>query len=397
MVDFEFHSPTKIFFGKDAHLKTADIIKSYGFDKIMLHYGQGSVIKSGLYAELTGQLDKAGIKYVDFGGVEPNPKLSLVKKGIGACRENGVQMILAVGGGSVIDSAKLISIGAVNDGDPWLYSLREKTAEKSLPVGTVLTLSASGSEMSDSCVITNESSNDKRGFSSEQNRPLFSICNPCLTYTVNKYQTACGIVDIMMHTLERFFAVSEPLSITDSISKGLLKTVIEYGRRAIDNPGDYEARANLMWAGSVSHNGLTGLSSSYVMICHQIEHELSGRFDSVAHGAGLSVIFPAWARFIYKYRPQRFAELAEDVWGINRNGLCDEELALRGIDAAEEYFKSIGMPVRLDELGINADEKDIDIMSEKCTYYGKRVLNDYIELKREEIAEIFRIAGGDLK
>lgn len=397
MVDFEFHSPTKIFFGKDAHLKTADIIKGYGFNKIMLHYGKGSVIKSGLYAELTGQLEKAGIEYVDFGGAEPNPKLSLVKKGAEVCRENGVRMILAVGGGSVIDSAKLISIGAVNEGDPWQYSLKEKIAEKSLPVGTVLTISASGSEMSDSCVITNELSNDKRGFSSEQNRPLFSICNPCLTYTVNKYQTACGIVDIMMHTLERFFAVSEPLAITDSISKGLLKTVIEYGRRALDNPCDYEARANLMWAGSISHNGLTGLSSSYVMICHQLEHELSGRFDSVAHGAGLSVIFTAWARYVYKYRPQRFAELAEEVWGVERDGLTDEELALRGIDAAEEYFKSIGMPVRLDELGINADENDIDIMSEKCTYYGKRVLNDYIELKKKEISEIFRIAGGELK
>lgn len=397
MVNFEYYAPTKMFFGKDAHLKIAEIIKNYGFDKILLHYGKGSVIKSGLYDEITKLLGKAGIKHTDLGGAEPNPKLSLVKKGIDICRLNDIQMILAVGGGSVIDSAKLISIGAVNDGDPWLYSLKEKTAVKSLPVGTVLTISASGSEMSDSCVITNDDTHEKRGFSSEQNRPLFSVCNPCLTYTVNKYQTACGIVDIMMHTLERYFATSKPLAVTDRIAEGILKTVIEYGRIAMENPTDYEARANLMWAGSLSHNGLTGLSASYMMICHQLEHELSGRFDCVAHGAGLAGIFPAWAKFIYKYNPERFAKYAVDIWGIDKYGRTDEELAVAGIMATEEYFKSIGMPTVLSELGINVDDNDIDVMSENCTYCGKRTLPDYIELKKEEISEIFKIAGGDPK
>ena len=392
MENFEFYAPTRMIFGKDSHLKVGDIIKGYGFKKILLHYGKGSVKKSGLYDEVVNSLKTAKIDYVDFGGVEPNPKLSLVKKGVELCKKNSVEMVLAVGGGSVIDSAKLIAIAALSQHDPWKFVVREAPIEKALPIGTILTISASGSEMSNSCVITNEDGWLKRGFGSDFNRPLFSICNPCLTFTVSPYQTACGIVDIMMHTIERYFTTSTPVMITDEIAEGLLRTVIKSGEAAMKNPCDYDARANLMWAGSVSHNGITGAGTAFMMICHQLEHELSGRFDSVSHGAGLSVIFPAWAKYIYKHNVKRFYDFAVKVWGVPEDFGNTEEIALKGILKCEKYFSSIGMPVRLSELGIDVTGEDIDIMSEKCTNYGKRTLPDYIELGKNEISEIFKIA-----
>ena len=392
MDNFEFYAPTKMIFGKDTHLKIGDIIKEYGFKKILLHYGKSSVKENGLYDEVVNSLDSAKIEYVELGGVEPNPKLSMVKKGVELCKENNVQMVLAVGGGSVIDSAKLISIASLSDDDPWNFVVGKTKIKKALPVGTILTLSASGSEMSNSCVITNEDGWLKRGFGTEFNRPLFSICNPCLTYSVNKYQTACGIVDIMMHTIERYFTTSTPVMLTDEIAEGLLRTVISAGKVAMENPCDYEARASLMWAGSVSHNGMTGAGTAFMMVCHQLEHELSGRFDSVSHGAGLSVIFPAWAKFIYKHNVKRFSKFAINVWGVPSDFGSDEDVALEGISRCEKYFLSLGMPVRLSELGIDVTDEDIDIMSEKCTNFGKRILPDYIELREKEIAEIFKIA-----
>lgn len=393
MISFEYHAPTRMIFGKDTHLEVGGIIKNYGFKKIMLHYGQGSVKRSGLYDDVVKSLKKSGIEYTDFGGVEPNPKLSKVKEGIRLCRENKTEFILAVGGGSVIDSAKLIAAGALYDGDPWDYSLKKLKVRRALPVGCILTIAASGSEMSDSCVITNEEGSLKRGFSSDCNRPLFSICNPCLTYSVGPYQTACGIVDIMMHTIERYFTVSAPFDITDEFAEGLLRSVIKSARTVMDNPNDYDARANLMWAGSISHNGLTGAGTSVVMVCHQLEHELSGMFDSVAHGAGLAVIFPAWAKYVYKYNPQRFAKLAVNVWGVDPSSGTAEEIAGEGIERCEAFFASLNMPVRLSELNISVSEEDIREMSEKCTFFGKRTLTDYTELGKKEIEDIFKIAG----
>lgn len=393
MDNFEYYAPTRMIFGKDTHLKVGDIIRQYGFKKILFHYGRDSIKKSGLYNEVVNSLESAGIEYIDFGGAEPNPKLSLVEKGITVCRENNVEMVLAVGGGSVIDSSKLIAIGALSDVEPWKYSVKEAIPQKALPVGTILTLAASGSEMSNSCVITNEDGWLKRGFSSDFNRPLFSICNPCLTYTVNPYQTACGIVDIMMHTIERYFTTSEPVMLTDEIAEGLLRSVISAGKKVMENPCDYDARANLMWAGSVSHNGITGAGTDFMMICHQLEHELSGRFDCVAHGAGLAVIFPAWAKYIYKHNVKRFVKFAVKVWGVSPESGSDEEIAFEGISRCEKFFVSLDMPVRLCGLGINVTQEDIDIMSEKCTNYGKRALPDYVELKKAEIADIFKIAG----
>ena len=392
MQNFEFYTPTKMIFGKDTHKKVGEVIKSYGFGKILLHYGKSSVKKSGLYDEVTASLKDAGIEYAELGGVEPNPKLSLACEGVKLAKEFGAELVLAVGGGSVIDSAKLIAIGALYDGDPWDFPSKKALPQKALPVATILTLSASGSEMSSSCVITNEDGWLKRGFGTDFNRPLFSICNPCLTYSVSPYQTACGIVDIMMHTLERYFTPSEPFDITDEMAEGVLRATIKAGKAAMANPEDYDARANLMWAGSLSHNNLTGAGTTFLMGCHQLEHELSGMFDNVSHGAGLAVIYPAWAKYVYKYQAQRFKKLAVSVWGICPSGMSDEEIALAGIKASEDFFSSIGMPVRLGQLDIDITDEAIEEMAEKCTFFGTRTLPDYIELGKQEIIDIFKLA-----
>lgn len=392
MQNFEFYTPTRMIFGKDTHKQVGEVIKGYGFTRILLHYGKGSVKATGLLDEVVSSLKEAGIEYIELGGVEPNPKLSMVKEGVKLAKEFGAELILAVGGGSVIDSSKLIAAGALYDGDPWDFPSKKAVPNKALPVGTILTLSASGSEMSNSCVITNEDGWLKRGYGTDFNRPLFSICNPCLTYSVNKYQTACGIVDIMMHTLERYFTPGEPFMITDEMAEGVLRATIKAGKAAMANPEDYEARANLMWAGSLSHNNLTGVGTTFIMGCHQLEHELSGMYDNVSHGAGLAVIYPAWAKFMYKHVPDRFKQLAVNVWGIDSKGKSDEEVALEGIKASEEFFSSIGMPVRLSELDIDITEEAITEMSHKCTFFGTRTLPDYVELGQKEIEEIFRLA-----
>lgn len=388
MENFVFYTPTKMIFGKDTHRQVGDIIKGYGYHKILLHYGGGSIKRTGLYNEVTDSLQKADISFVELGGVQPNPKLSLVKEGIELCRSEQVELILAVGGGSVMDSAKLMASGALYEGDPWDFSSKKESPKAALPVGTIVTLSASGSEMSSSAVITNEEGWLKRGFNSDWNRPLFSICNPELTYTLPPYQTACGIVDIMMHTLERYFSNSPDTGLTDRIAEGLLKSVIQAGKKAMEDSQDYEARETLMWAGSLSHNDLTGVGRKVFMVCHQIEHEISGLFDSVAHGAGLAVIFPAWAKYVYKSNPQRFAQFAARVWNVEFADL--EAMALDGILETEQFFRSIGMPVRLSELGIGSDS--FDELSEKCTYWGERTLPGFVELGKEEIIEVLELA-----
>lgn len=392
MQNFEFYTPTKMIFGKDTHKNVGEVIKGYGIGKILLHYGKDSVKKTGLYDEIVDSLNAAGISFAELGGVEPNPKLSLCREGIKIAKESGAELVLAVGGGSVIDSAKLIAAGALYDGDPWDFPSKKANVTKALPVATVLTLSASGSEMSSSCVITNEDGWLKRGYGTDFNRPLFSICNPCLTYTVNPYQTACGIVDIMMHTLERYFTTGDPFMITDEMAEGVLRATIKAGKAAIADPEDYEARANLMWAGSLSHNNLTGAGTPFLMGCHQLEHELSGMFDNVSHGAGLAVIYPAWAKYMLRHKVERFRQLAVNVWNICPDGKTDEEIALEGIKASEEFFTSIGMPVRLSELDINITDEAIEEMSEKCTFFGTRTLPDYVELGKKEISEIFKLA-----
>ncbi|HEY8421274.1 MAG TPA: iron-containing alcohol dehydrogenase [Thermoclostridium sp.] len=389
MINFEFYSPTRVFFGRDQHKRIGEIIKGYGFKKVLLHYGGGSIKKTGLYDEVVKALNDSGIDFVELGGAQPNPILGLVKKGIEICKKENVELVLAVGGGSAIDSGKVIAVGAAHDCDPWLFSSKKKVPERALPVGTILTLSATGSETSSSAVITNEELKLKRGFNSDFNRPLFSILNPELTFTVSPYQTACGIVDIMMHTAERYLTQKGEAEVTDRIAEAVLKSTIMAGRVALKNPRDYEARATLMWAGSLSHNGLTGLGRDYFMVSHQIEHEISGMFEEVAHGAGLAVVFPAWMKYAYKFNIPRFCQYAVRVWNCEMDYENPENTAIAGIEATIKYFKEIGMPTTLREL--NIPEDSIEEMAEKCTDYGNRTLPGYIEYGKKEIIDILKL------
>ncbi len=385
--NFQYSASTEVYFGKDEHLKLGSIIKQYGFKKILFHYGSGSIRKSGLYDACVASLNESGISFVELGGVEPNPKLSLVREGAKLCKKENIELVLAVGGGSVIDSAKAISIAAKVDFDYWKFHDEGITPTDALPVATVLTLSAAGSETSTNCVITNQETGFKRGM--KFRRPLFSILNPELTYSVSKYQTACGIVDIMMHTLERYMTMKGEADPTDEIAESILKSVIKAGRIAINEPCNYDARATLMWCGSLSHVNLTGLGRSFFMISHQIEHEISGMFDRVAHGAGLAVVFPAWMKFAYKYNPDRFYRFAVNVFSCPESD-NKEAVIFEGIRRIETFFKEIGMPTTLTELDIHEDA--FEEMAHKCTNYGKRTLPGYINYTENEIIEILNLA-----
>ncbi|HHU24819.1 MAG: iron-containing alcohol dehydrogenase [Bacilli bacterium] len=388
MLNFDFYSPTKIFFGRERENEIGPIIKQYGFKKILLHYGQTSIKKTGLYDRIVASLKEQEISFVELGGVEPNPKVDLVRKAIQLAKAEQVDLILAVGGGSVIDSGKATAVGACTEEDIWRFSMHELSPQKALPVGVILTISAAGSELSNSCVLTNSENWLKRGFNSDLIRPLFAIMNPELTFTVSKYQTGCGIVDIMMHTLERYFTDSKDVELSSYLAEGLLKAVIEAGKKTIENPHDYEARATLMLASSFSHNGLTGLGGKLYFTVHRLEHEVSGMFDRVAHGAGLAVLFPAWAKYVYKQFIGRFARFAYQVMDVSKD-IKAEDAALEGIIRLEKYFQSLGMPVRLKELDI--DETSFEQMAEKAL--GKNeTLNGIIPLNKKQIIEIFEIA-----
>lgn len=289
----------------------------------------------------------------------------------------------------MIDSAKAIGYGLANDGDVWDFYDGKRTAQGCLPIGVILTIAAAGSEMSDSSVITNENGWLKRGYSSNYGRARFAVMNPELTMTLPKYQTASGCVDIMMHTMERYFNHCSNMEMTDGISEHLIRTVMKNAKILMTEPDNYDARAEVMWAGSLSHNGLTGCGKEFMMRCHQLEHELSGAYDRVAHGAGLAVIFPAWAKYICTHNISRFAQYAVNVWGIPMNFEHPERTALAGIEATEQYFRSIGMPVRLSELDI--DDSRFEEMAEKCTFFGKRTLPDYIEIGKKEMLDIYRL------
>ena len=394
MENFEFFIPTRVIFGKETHLQVGKIVKEYGFHRVLVHFGGASAKKTGLLDAVLDALKAEGIGCVTLGGVQANPTLSMVRQGIELCLKEHVDFVLAVGGGSVIDSAKCIADGAGNPGvDVWSYFRHEAVPRTALPVGTILTLSASGSEMSASCVITNEENGFKRGFNSATHRPLFSICNPELTYSVSRYQTGCGTVDIMMHTLERYFTQTRDTMLTDRIAEGILKSTIEAGRIADREPDNYEARATLMWAGSLSHNGLTSAGRSFLMQVHQMEHELSGMYPQIAHGAGLSALWPSWARYVCSHDVSRFARYGVNVWNIDMDFGNPMNTALAGIQATEDFYKSLGMPVTLKELGVERDR--IEEMAEKCTNMGQRKLSGIVELGREEIIEIYGMAMGE--
>ena len=385
MLNFQYFAPTKVFFGRDTHKQVGEIVKSYGYKKIMLQYGMGSVKKSGLFDEVMDSLKSAGIEVVEFGGVEPNPKLSYVREAIEVARKEQVELILALGGGSVIDSSKYTATGAKYSGDVWDFPTRRATPADGIPVACILTIAAAGSEMSSSAVVSNEELHQKRGYNSEFNRCKFAIMNPCLTYSVSEYQTACGIVDIMAHTMERYFSVCEPTDLTDRIAESILVSVVNAGKIAMKNPEDYEARATLMWASSLSHNDLTSCGRKAVLAVHQLEHALSGEFPEIAHGAGLAVLFPAWARYVYKLNPARFAQFARRVWGVTETD--DEKASVLGIEEMEKFFAEIKMPLSLREFNIPAD--CTGTLAELCTFGRTRAIPTYKELYFDDLKKIF--------
>jgi len=388
MLDFQYYSPTRVVFGRNAVKELGKLLK--GRKKVLLHYGGGSVKKNGVFDAVVEQLKAAEIDYVELGGVAPNPKIGLIREGVKICKEQGVDFILAVGGGSVIDSAKAIALGAKIDFDVWrLYETKERI-EGALPLGSVLTIAAAGSELSNGTVVTNPEGGLKRDYGADYLRPEFAIMNPEYTFTVSKYQTACGTVDILMHTFERYFTHTPDVDLTDELAEGLCRAVIRAGRKAVENGNDYEARATLMWAGSISHNDLTGLGRRGDWATHQIEHELSGQYDRVSHGAGLAVIFPAWCRYVWKEEPERFVRFAEKIWGVDTKGMTQEEAVFAGIECCEDYFRSLGMPVRLSEMDI--DDTHLHEMAVKGTYFGKRTLGGFKVLDEADIEAIYRIA-----
>jgi alcohol dehydrogenase YqhD (iron-dependent ADH family) len=365
MFDFKYYTPTKVIFGKNTQEQVADLVKEFGGTKVLIHYGGGSVIRSGLLQQVKDKLDQAGISYVTLGGAVPNPRLSLVYEGIELCKKEKVDFLLAVGGGSVIDSIKAMGYGIANEGDVWDFYDYKRKANASMPIGVILTLAATGSEMSDSSVITREEGLLKRGYNSDLCRPKFAILNPELTMTLPDYQTACGCTDIMMHTMERYFSNGGNMELTDALAEGLLRTVKKNALILKKDPKNYDARAEVMWAGSLSHNGLTGCGNDGGdWMTHKLEHELGGLFD-VAHGAGLAAIWGSWARYVYKNCLHRFKKYALNVMEVEERG-SDEEIALCGIEATEDFFRSIDMPTNLRELGIKPTDDDLKTMAKKC-------------------------------
>lgn len=391
MENFNYYTPTRVVFGRGTESETGALVKAQGCGKVLVHYGSGSVVRSGLLDRVYKSLDDAGISYVSLGGVVPNPRLSLVYEGIELCRKEGVDFILAVGGGSVIDSAKAIGYGLANEGDVWDFYEGKRMPSGCMPIGVVLTISAAGSEMSNSSVITNENGWLKRGCNTDYGRVKFAVMNPEITMTLPKYQTASGCVDIMMHTMERYFNQSENMELTDGISEHLIRTVMRNAKILMDEPDNYDARAEVMWAGSLSHNGLTGCGTDGGdWASHQLEHELGGMFD-VAHGAGLAAVWGSWARYVLDARPARFAQFAVNVMGVEL-GADDTETALKGIAAMEEFYRSIEMPVCVKDMGIEMTEEQMQELAEKCSFFGERTIGCVKKLNKDDIYQIYKNA-----
>lgn len=389
MENFTFYSPTYFVFGKEEENNAGKYVKRFGGKKVLLHYGGGSVVRSGLLDRVKASLSAEHIPYVELGGVKPNPRSGLVYEGIELCRKEKVDFVLAIGGGSTIDSSKAIAAGTVYSGDFWDF-YQGKLVEEALPIGIILTISAAGSEGSADSVITNENGMYKRGATGEALRPTFSILNPALTQTLPPFQTACGITDIMAHLFERYFTNTQEVEVTDRMIEGLLLTMIHEGPRVIEDPNNYEARANIMWAGMMGHNNSCGVGRIQDWASHDIEHELSALYDC-AHGAGLAVVFPAWMTYVYKHDVLRFAKLAVRVWGCQMDFANPERTALEGISALRRFWKSLGMPSNFAELG--AKEEDIPQMAHTACYGDGRIgtLGNFVKLHEEDVANIYRL------
>ena len=388
MNSFQYYTPTKVVFGSDTHHQVGKLVKEQNCRKVLLHFGGGSARRSGLLDAIEASLKAEGIEYVTLGGVVPNPRLSLVYEGVELCKQEQVDFILAVGGGSVIDSAKAIGYGVANDGDVWDLYDRKRHASDCLPIGVVLTIAAAGSEGSGDSVITKEDGMEKRGAGSDLLRPRFSILNPELTFTLPPYQTACGATDIMAHVFERYFTNTKEVEITDRLCEAVLMTLVKETPRVIADPENYEARANIMWAGTVAHTNIVGVGRSQDWNSHGIEHELSGMYD-VAHGAGLAVIMPAWMEFVYKHDVMRFAQMAVRVFGCQMNFENPEATALEGIKRFRRFLHDIGMPINFKELG--AREEDIPTLARNMGIKDKTW--GFVRLSEEDVRAIYTIAA----
>ena len=393
MKDFNFYAPTRVVFGRESEAKLPELIKQYGGTKVLIHYGGGSARRYGLLDRVEQMLHEADIDFVELGGVVPNPLLSKVKEGIGLCCREGVDFILAVGGGSVIDSSKAIAYGVPYEGDVWDFWDGKAVPQVSLPVGVILTIPAAGSEMSSSTVITQDEGMLKRGFNSDLCRCKFAIMNPERTYTLPPYQTAAGATDIMMHTMERYFSKYEDATLTDAIAEALLRTVKDAVFEVLKNPEDYRNRANIMWASSLSHNDLTECGTEKDFAVHKLEHELSGLFG-VTHGAGLAALWGSWARYVMDKHISRFVQFAVNVMGVTNDFTDPRATALRGIEAIEHFFQQIGMPTSIPNLiGRKVTDEEIETLVAKCSRGGKITLGAMEILKPADMTAIYRLAN----
>ncbi len=392
MKNFKYYAPTKVLFGKSTEDKVADLVKEFGGTKVLLHYGGQSAEKSGLLGKVEKSLQDAGIAYVKLGGVVPNPRVSKVREGIELCKQEGIDFLLAVGGGSVIDSCKAISSGRYFEGDVWDLYLKKAHATQYMPIGCILTIPAAGSEMSDGSVITNEEGWLKKDYCVDEFRCKFAIMNPEYTCTLPAWQTACGVTDMMMHTFERYFSVDDDMEVTDSIAEALLRTIMVEAHKVMKNPNDYDSRAQIMWAGSLAHNDLTGCGTTGDWATHNLEHELSGMFD-VSHGAGLAALWGSWARYTRGENMNRFARFAVNVMGVPLMSQTTEELAEAGIQAMEAFFQSIGMPTNIHDLiGRDITDAEIEEMADKCSNGGTSTIGGLMELKRDDMVNIYKMA-----
>ncbi len=389
MNDFTFYAPTYFAFGRKSEQAVGSLVKRFGGTKVLIHYGGGSVKQNGVFDKVTASLAEYNIPYLELGGVMPNPRSGLVYKGIELCRREGIDFVLAVGGGSAIDSAKAIAAGASYEGDFWDFYSKGKPVNKAIKIGTVLTIAAAGSEGSPDSVITHEEGMFKRGASGEALRPVFSILNPEFTCTLNAYQTACGITDIMAHVCERYFSNTKDVEVTDRLCEGVLKTMITESPKVIANLDDYEARANIMWAGMVAHNNICGVGREQDWSSHQIEHELSSMYD-VAHGAGLAVIMPAWMTHVMSHDISRFAQFAVRVWDVDMNFSSPEITALQGIERFRAFLVSIGMPKNFEE--IHANEKDIPELVRHLGVTDQDRIGGFVKLGSSDVESIYRLA-----
>lgn len=388
MQNFIFKSPTEFIFGKEAENQTGSYLKKYGAKKVLVLYGGKSAKASGLLDRVTKSISEAGIEYTEMGGVQPNPILSKVREGIELCRKEQIDFLLAVGGGSVIDTMKAIGIGIDYEGDVWDYFCGKASNPHPYPGAVVLTIPAAGSEGSKSMVITNENGLLKRGFDCEESRSKFSILNPEITYTLPAYQTACGAVDMMSHIMERYFTNTPSVELTDRMSEAVLKTIIHAAPAAIANPSDYNARADLMWASTLAHCDLLSCGKTGDWASHDLEHELSALYG-IAHGAGLAVVTPAWMKYVFKHDIPRFCQFASRVFDVEMNYFNPEETALTGIYKLEEFFKKLAMPTRLADLGIT--DNQFQLMAAKTTGQGTHTIGNFAKLSENDCCQIYEL------